>query len=123
MDPDGLILREIRLERTVSSIMRKGIKKNAYVFNNKLPAGEVIVRCPQCNRDAIGTKIYQKSRDEIYLDRKYAQASVSSAIKRSAGSVKAGLCHSVVLRMELERNGVSRRGALQKRDISIKIDM
>ena len=48
------------------------------------------------------------------FDRWDAQASVGSAIQRSAGSVKAGLGHSVVLRMELERDGVSGRSALNK---------
>jgi hypothetical protein len=50
------------------------------------------------------------------------QASVGSAIKRSARGVKAGLGHSVVLGMELERNGVSGRCSLNKKHISTKID-
>jgi hypothetical protein len=49
-----------------------------------------------------------------YLDRWDAQASVGSAIKGSAWCVKAGLGYSVVLGMELERDGVSKRGALKR---------
>ena len=53
MDPDGFRLIGNRSERTVSSIMWRGIEKDAYVFNNKFPGREVIVMCPQCNRDAM----------------------------------------------------------------------
>ena len=60
---------------------------------------------------------------EILDTRWDLQASVGSAIKRSARGVKAGLGHSVVLGMELERDGVSRRGALNEKHISTKVDI
>jgi len=66
------------------------------VFNNKFSGGEVVVISTQCNRD---------------------EASVSSAIKGSAWCIKAGLGHRVVLGMELERDGISRRGADVRRII------
>ena len=70
MNPDGFRLTENQSERTVSSIMWREIEKNAYVFNNKFPAGEVIVRCPECNRDAIRYEDRsENTRCEIYLDR------------------------------------------------------
>jgi len=61
-------------------------------FNNEFPGVEIVVRCPRCNRHA---------------------TSVGSAITRSSGNAKTGLGHSVVLGMELERNGVSRCDILQ----------
>jgi hypothetical protein len=70
MDPDGFRLIRNRSERTVSSIMWQGIEKNAYVFNNKFPDGEVMVRCPRCNRDAMRYEdISENTRCKIYLDR------------------------------------------------------
>jgi hypothetical protein len=95
--------------------MWQEIGKNTYVFNSKFPGGEVIVICARCNRDAMRYEdISENMRCEIYSDRSDVQASVGSAIKRSARSVKAGLGHRVVLGMELERDGVSRHGALKK---------
>ena len=53
IDPDGFRLVGIRSEKMVSSMMRRVLEGNAYVFNGDFPGGEVIVRCPQCNRDAM----------------------------------------------------------------------
>ena len=66
-----------------------------------------------------GTKTSENMRCEIYLDGQNPQASIGSAIKGSAGCFKAGLGHGVVLGMELERDGVSNRGAL-RRDVSVQ---
>jgi hypothetical protein len=99
---------------------------NAYVFNNDFPSGEVVVSSTQCNRDAMRYKnMSEKTRCEIYLDIwiENAQASVESSIKRSAWTVKAGLGHCVVLGIELERDGISGLGGLNKKHISTKVDI
>jgi hypothetical protein len=125
MDPDGFRLVRKGSERTVSSIFWKSIfEGNAYIFNQEFPSGEVVVISTQCNRDATRYEdISEKTRCEIYLNRSNAQASINSTIKRSAWSVKAGLGHRVVLGMELERDSVSRCGALNKRHMSTKVDI
>jgi hypothetical protein len=97
---------------------------NTYVFNEEFPVGEVVVRSSQCNRDAMRYEdISENVWCDKYLERSDAQASVGSVVKGSAWRVKAGLGHSVVLGMERELDGVSRRCALNKKHISTKVDI
>ena len=64
MDPDGFRLRGNR-----SEIMWRGIEKNAYIFNNEFPGGEVVVTSSWRNRDAIWYEdISENTRFEIHLD-------------------------------------------------------
>jgi hypothetical protein len=65
MDPDGFRLIGNRSERTW-----RGIEKNAYIFNNKFPCGEVIVISSWCNRDAMRYEgVSENTRREVYFDR------------------------------------------------------
>ena len=49
--------------------MWRGIEKNAYIFNNEFPGGEVVVTSSWRDRDAMWYKdISEKTRFEIYLD-------------------------------------------------------
>jgi hypothetical protein len=55
MDPDGLPLEknDEKQQLVPSRAEEFEYGGNAYVFNNKGPAGELVVSSPKCNRDAI----------------------------------------------------------------------